>query len=224
MRSATQVTVSTFGVIMGLAGIEHGIGEILQGNVAPEGVMIQSWPDSAFFSSVAGEPAMTIVPNLLVTGILAILVSLIFLVWAIKFVQRKHGGQVMMLLSIIMLLVGGGIFPPIIGLMLGALGTRINAPFTGWRAHLPVGLRLSLGKVWPWLFAACLSAWLCLFPGINVLGYFFGVDDANLTFTVMYTAFGSLLLTILTGFAHDSLQPPLFQSMQSNVLNRAQAQ
>ena len=209
MRSATRVTVSTFGVIMGLAGIEHGIGEILQGNVAPGGLMIKSWPDSAFFSSVAGEPAMTIVPNLLVTGILAIIVSLIFLVWAIKFVQRKHGGQVMMLLSIIMLLVGGGIFPPIIGLMLGALGTRINAPFTGWRAHLPVGLRHLPGKVWPWLFAACLSAWLCLFPGINVLGYFFDVDDANLTFTVMYTAFGSLLLTILTGFAHDSLQPSL---------------
>ena len=53
---------------------------------------------------------MSIVPNLLVTGILASLVSLIFLVWAIKFVQRKHGGQVMMLLSIIMLLVGGGIW------------------------------------------------------------------------------------------------------------------
>ncbi len=224
MRSATKVTVSTFGVIMGLAGIEHGIGEILQGNVAPEGVMIQSWSDSAFFSSVAGEPAMTIVPNLLVTGILASIVSLIFLVWAIKFVQRKHGGQVMMLLSIIMLLVGGGIFPPIIGFMIGALGTRINAPFTGWRAHLPVNLQHSLGKVWPWLFAACLSAWLCLFPGINILGYFFGVDDANLTLAVMYTAFGSLLLTILTGFAHDSLQPPLFQSMQSNVLNRAQSQ
>ncbi len=207
MRSATQVTVSTFGVIMGLAGIEHGIGEVLQGNVAPDGLLFPSWPGSAFFSSVAGEPAMTIIPNLLVTGILACLVSAAYLVWAIKFVQRKHGGQVMMLLSIIMLLVGGGIFPPIIGLAIGALGTRINGPFTGWRAHLPVRLRQSFGKVWPWLLVACLSAWLCLFPGINLLGYFFGVDNSNLTFLVMYVAFGSLALTILTGFARDSLRP-----------------
>lgn len=216
MRSATKVTVSTFGVIMGLAGIEHGIGEILQGNVAPEGVMIQSWPDSAFFSSVAGEPAMTIVPNLLVTGILASIVSLIFLVWAIKFVQRKHGGQMMMLLSIIMLLVGGGIFPPILGFMLGALGTRINAPFTGWRAHLPVGLRLSLGKVWPWLFAACLIAWLCLFPGVNILGYAFDVDDPGLITMIIVSAFGSLLMTILTGLAHDSLRPSLLRYQSSS--------
>ncbi len=211
MRSATQVTVSTFGVIMGLAGIEHGLGEVLQGNVAPAGLMFPSWPGSAFFSSMAGEPAMTIIPNFLVTGILTCLVSAIYLVWAIKLVQRKHGGQVMMLLSIIMLLVGGGIFPPIIGLAIGALGTRINSPFTGWRAHLPVHLRHSLGKVWPWLFAACLSAWLCLFPGMNLLGYFFGVDDSTLLLMVMYIAFGALLLTILTGFARDSLRPSPLQ-------------
>ena len=34
MKSATQVTVSTFGVMMALTGIEHGMGEILQGNTA----------------------------------------------------------------------------------------------------------------------------------------------------------------------------------------------
>ena len=42
--SATRITVSTFGAMAGLAGIEHGIGEILQGGAAPEGVMILSWP------------------------------------------------------------------------------------------------------------------------------------------------------------------------------------
>lgn len=106
MRSATRVTVSTFGVLAGLAGIEHGIGEVRQGNVAPEGVTISSWPDSEMFDLLNGEPAMTIVPNLLVTGVLAILVSLIFLVWVTVFVRRKHGGPVAILLSIVMLLVG----------------------------------------------------------------------------------------------------------------------
>ena len=149
---------------------------------------------------------MSIVPNLFVTSILAILVSLIFLVWAIKFVQQKHGGQVMMLLSIIMLLVGGGIFPPIIGLMIGTLGTRINAPSTGSRTRFAVGLRPFLGKVWPWAFVVCLIAWLCLFPGINILGYFFSVNDPNLTVILIFFALGSLLLTILTGMAHDIQQ------------------
>lgn len=211
MRNATKATVSTLGAIMGLGGIEHGVGEILQGNIAPSGIMFPSWPGSAFFRSVAGEPAMSIVPNLLVSGILTILVSLIFLVWAIRFVQRKHGGLVLILLSIIMLLVGGGIFPPIIGIIVGAVGTKINAPLSWWRAHLSESLRRFLGKVWPWSFVACLTAWLALFPGTNILGYFFSVNDPNLTVTLIFFALGSLLLITLTGFAHDSLQPPLLQ-------------
>jgi len=64
MRSATQITVTTFGIIMGLAGLEHGLGEILQGNATPPGIMFPSWPNSAFFSTLAGEPAMSIIPNL----------------------------------------------------------------------------------------------------------------------------------------------------------------
>ena len=40
MRNATKVTVSTFGALAGLAGLEHGIGETLQGNRAPDGVTI----------------------------------------------------------------------------------------------------------------------------------------------------------------------------------------
>jgi hypothetical protein len=112
MRNATRVMVSTFGAFVGLIGIEHGLGEALQGNVAPDGIMILSWPKSALFSILAGEPAMTIIPNLLTTGILAILFSLIYLAWAILFVQRKNGGLILMLLSVVMLLAGGGIFPP----------------------------------------------------------------------------------------------------------------
>ncbi len=204
MNNATKVTVSTFGVIMGLAGIEHGIGEILQGNIAPEGIMILSWPESEFFRIVAGEPAMTIIPNLLMTGILAILFSLAFLVWAVRFVQRKNGGLILILLSIVMLLVGAGIFPPILGIIIGILGTRINTPLNWWRTHLSIGLRHFLGKVWPWSFAACLIGWLSLFPGINILGYFLGVNNPNFTVILIFFALGSLLLTILFGFAYDS--------------------
>jgi hypothetical protein len=205
MRNATKVTVSTFGVIMGLAGIEHGIGEILQGNTSPTGIMFLSWPDSAFFRSVGGEPAMTIIPNLLVTGILAILLSTAFLVWATLFIQRKNSGLVLMLLSIAMLLAGGGIFPPVIGILIGALGTRINAPFGWWRGYLTVGLRKFLGKIWPWPFVTCLIAWLLLFPGINLLGYFFGVNDPNLTVILISFALGTLFLTVFSGYASDYL-------------------
>ena len=79
MKNATKVTISTFGVLAGVAGLEHGIGEILQGTIPPDGIVIESWPGSAFFRIVAGEPAMTIIPSLLVSGLLTILVSPIFI-------------------------------------------------------------------------------------------------------------------------------------------------
>jgi hypothetical protein len=208
VRSATKVTVLTFAVVMGLAGIEHGIGEILQGSTAPPGLIFPSWPASAFFRSVGGEPAMTLVPNLLVTGILAILFSLAFLTWAARFVERKNGGLVLILLAVAMLLVGGGIFPPVIGILIGILATRINAPLTGWRAHFPAALRDFLGTLWPWSFGACVLAWLCLFPGINILSYFFGVNNPSYTVLLIVLALGMLGVTVLTGFAQDINRHP----------------
>jgi hypothetical protein len=73
MRSAVQTTTATFGVLVAAAGMEHSIGELLHGNRAPGSPVIQSWPGSGPFDGLNGEPAMTVVPNLLATGVLAIL-------------------------------------------------------------------------------------------------------------------------------------------------------
>jgi hypothetical protein len=159
MRNATRVTVSTFGALAGLAGIEHGIGEVIQGNVAPEGIMILSWPTSEVFAILAGEPAMTIVPNLFITGILTFLFSLVFLVSATMFIGRKHGGLVLILLSVALLLVGGGFGPPILGVIVGVAATRINAPLTWWRTHLSDGARRLLARVWSPCLVAGVTAY-----------------------------------------------------------------
>lgn len=205
MRNATKVTVSAFGALAGLAGLEHGIGEVLQGNSAPAGIMILSWPGSEFFRILNGEPAMTLIPNFLVTGILAILLSLIFLVWATTLVQRKNGGLVLILLSIFMLLAGGGFGPPMLGIILGVAANRIGKPLTWWRARFSVGSRRALGELWPWFLAGGLVSWLLLCPGSSLLGYFFGVSNPELVIaTFFFCALGFLLLAILAAFAHDS--------------------
>ena len=204
MRSATRIVVSAMGVIMGLAGIEHGVGEILQGNIAPEGIVIASWPDSAFFRIVAGEPAMTIIPNLLITGILAVLVSLIVLAWVTLFVHKKRGGAILILWSTILLLVGGGFGPPLLGIILGTAATGINAPMAWWRTRLPGGIRRFFGKLWRWSLGACLITWLMLFPGSAVLAHFSGLDDPGFMSVLSLFAFGFLLLAILTALGYDT--------------------
>ena len=209
MRSATRAVASTFGVLAGLAGVEHGIGEILQGNVAPEGIEIKSWPDSELFAILNGEPAMTVVPNLLVTGVLAIIVSLAVLVWAAAFVQRKNGGLVLILLSIMALPVGGGFGPPLLGTIAGIAGTKIDTPLAWWRTHLSLGARRFLAAVWPWSFAVCLVAWLLMFPGSLIIWYLFPETEPNLMFGLILIAFGSLLATVVLAFAHDSQRQPI---------------
>jgi hypothetical protein len=118
-----KVTASALGIFTGLGGASHGPGEMLQGNLAPSNTVFQAWPS---LTALGGEPAMTIIPSLLVTGILTIIIGVMLAVWAAKFISRKHGGLVLILLTIVMLLVGGGIVPPLFGVAAGIIATVFN--------------------------------------------------------------------------------------------------
>lgn len=146
---------------------------------------------------------MTIIPNLLITGVLAIIVSLSIMVWAVVFVQRKNSGLVLILLSILLLLVGGGFGPPLIGIIAGAAGTRINAPLPWWRKHLSVHTRRLLSGLWPWSFMASLLSFLYLFPVSIILWHYFSVYDPKIILGVSIFAFGMLLLAVFSGFVRD---------------------
>lgn len=201
--SAARVTALIFGVLSGLGGITHGVGEVLQGNVAPGGIIINSWTRGPIATNMGGEPGMTIVPNLLVTGVLTIIVSLAVIVWSVAFVQRKRGGLILILLSIAMLLVGGGFGPPIIGILAGVAGLGINAPYTWWRAHLAANIQRVLARLWPWVFGVCGLNGVFLVIGSLVLVYLFGVNNPDLFTNSFFFAVLSLPLTIFTGVAYD---------------------
>jgi hypothetical protein len=117
------LAATALGIFTGLGGASHGPGEILQGNVAPSNIVFQAWPS---WTALAGEPAMTIIPNLLVTGILTIIVGVLLAVWAAKFISRKYGGLVVILLTIVLLLVGGGLMPALFGIAAGVIATLLN--------------------------------------------------------------------------------------------------
>jgi hypothetical protein len=109
----------------------------------------------------------------------------------------------LILLSSAMLLFGGGIFPPVFGILIGIAATRIHSPLTWWRYHLSPGLRHFLASFWPWFFGACVISWLGMFPGVPLLSYFFGVDNANLIFILLICMFAFLLLASIGGLARD---------------------
>lgn len=204
---ATRLAASTLGVLVGLAAIEHGYFEILQGNLAPGGLIIDAIGPAQELWAGASEPALTIIPNFFITGILAMIFGLIYTIWSAFFIDRKYGAWIMLLLSIILFLVGGGFGPLSIGIFISILATRINKPLTWWRAHLSAAARDFLPKCWPWSLILYVLIYI-LSVEVAIIGWplvrFFGEDT---TFVFLY-AIGPImlvlmLLMILSAFAYD---------------------
>jgi len=206
-NSATKTVASTFGVLVGLAGIEHGFFEMLQGNVTPSGILIDAIGPAQKFWEYATETALTIIPNFLITGILAIIVGLLVTIWAGAFIDRKYGAWVFVLLSLILWLVGGGFAPIFMSILAFATATRINKPLKWWRAHLSINLRGFLARLWPWSIITFVLVFV-IGVEIAIFGYpLLWVLNANVTYTIQWTlAFIMVVLwpvSIITAFAHD---------------------
>ena len=205
MNRATTTLFITLGILAGFMGIEHGIGEVLEGYRPTESLFILSWPDSAFFEIMSGEPAMTIVPNYLVTGLLAILFSGVFLVVLVKSSLDRKAIIVLFAILILMLLTGGGFGPPILGTIAVLLAIKKNSPLKTW-SKLPSKFHRVFSKLWPWSFGVCLIGWLMLFPGAALIVFFTGVDNALLMIIPILIAFAFIPITLLLGFSRDILE------------------
>jgi hypothetical protein len=162
-----QITATFLGIYAGLLAIQHGIFEVLQGSRAHGVLMFNAIGSPCQAEAVwhACFPAMTLIPNLRVTGIAAMLVGLAMVVWAAAFVGRKRGWLVLGALSLLALFVGGGFVPVYIGIVAAAAAGRLGAPASaggmGWRI---------ISALWPWPLAL-MALWL---PGSWLLGRFFG--------------------------------------------------
>lgn len=203
MRKATRIVSASFGILAGIAGLEHGYFEILQGNTRPETMM--------FFSSMgppcvpqeiwnACEPAMTILPNFLITGILTVTLGILIMIWSAAFVQRKNGGAILALLSVALLLFGGGFFPPLIGIVGGVAGTKINKPLTG----KPGSVTRFAAGLWPWPLFIFIVWILGQFP----VGYFFNDFLKSIMVFGLFLILTMLPVSIYTAHANDAYMAP----------------
>jgi hypothetical protein len=166
MKNQPQITTAFLSIYAGLIAIQHGIFEMIQGSRTPSGVIFNAIGSPCEPQAVwhACFPAMTLIPNLLVTGIAAVLVGLGMAVWGVAFFGRKRGRLVLGMLSVLALLVGGGFVPVFIGLIAVIASCSQESP--------PAQPRLaSLAPVWLWTLVL-MVLWL---PGSWLLGHFFGL-------------------------------------------------
>ena len=163
--SATRTTVATLGLVAAFAGVEHAVGEVNQGFGQSPSLVFESWPDEPAFESLDGEPAMSLVPDLAATGVLAAVVAVALGVVAVIFADRRHGAAMLVGLSLLLLVVGGGFGPPLLGTLAGGLASRIDAR----PGRHPGTASRWVGRLWPWPLVVAVACFLGLVPGLAVL-------------------------------------------------------
>lgn len=206
MNRATKFTAMAWGAILGISSMSHGFFETLQGNTPTNALFITAIGETHQMWEHGSEPAFTIIPNFLVTGLAAILVGLALIIWSIRFLDRRHGATNLLLLFILSVLVGGGIAQVLIFPAVWAVATRINKPLTWWRKVLPENLLDTLASIWPWLLGVSSLLFLTTLAVVT-FGVFPGVSDDEQILTIMIASllagYGLYILSFVTGLARD---------------------
>lgn len=206
MNKATRVVVATLGTVFGISGISHGFFELLQGNVPTDGLFISAIGKAQKMWLHGNEYAFTLIPNFMMSGIAAMMVSLAIIIWSLRFVNKKHGPTVFLVLFVLLLLVGGGVAQILFFPLIWLVSTCINKPLVWWRKMLPVKIQKPLGKLWH-LSLIISSALLIFVLEIAITGFVPTVNDTETVLSIMLFCLGIeavvLPLTFVSGFAHD---------------------
>ena len=195
----TRITASAIGVLLGLAGIfNHGLFEILQGNIATNGFYIEAIGENQRFWLHGTEGAFTLIHNFLLTGISAVFIGMSIVFWSINYLHVRYGATVFLVLLILLTLVGGGIGHIIFFVPTWAFATRINKSLNWWKRILRLQLRKKLAAMWPYFLGATLISWLIVME-LGIFGYFPGQSNPDKILDIVFVfLFSSVILACIT--------------------------
>ena len=195
-RPSLATAARLWGASAGIGGLVHGIGEVVQGNVSTPGLFIPSWATGPIADNLGGEPGLTVIPNFLVTGILTITLASILIAVSARRAVAGPNGWALLALSTSMLLVGGGVGPPVIGLCAGAAALASHRARA--RQHT-TGRPTPRAALWPWLFWLSLADTLFLVFGSLFAAFVLDVDVSSAFVAAFLAAVLLLPITIVVG-------------------------
>ena len=187
------------GAVAGFGGGVHGASEIAQGNAPPVDIATRIG-------------AFTVIPNYLITGIVAVAFA-VCAVFAVAVLLHRRGGPLVYLaLSVALFAVGGGVafFP--CSLLVAAVATRIRKPLGYWPRVLGAERSARWARLWLpafagglALFAVAIAIWLFLTPpgAVRAIG-----PIQYLTWGLLVVGFVVTLFSIPCGFCRDAASHP----------------
>jgi hypothetical protein len=158
-----------------------------------------------------GEAAFTLLSTFLLSGIMASLLGVVMIVWAIRFLPSRHGPILFLALGVTSFFSGGGVAQVVLFTITWGVATRIHASLGFWERLIPGKLQRILGAVWPWTSAASTVLFVVALE-IAVFGYVPGVQDQtellHICWKILALALALYLISVCSGFVRDSTRIP----------------
>ena len=206
---ATRAIAATMGVVVGFGSIDHGVLECLQGTRPTTGLIVNALGPGYRWSvwKQGGEGAFTLLPNFLLSGIVATLLGVLMIVWALCLLQSRRGSIVFLSLGVTSFLTGGGVAQVVLFTLTWAVARKISTPLPFWRGILPATAQPILGRIWPWTLTASTMLFLAALE-IAVFGYVPGVSDQlellHICWGILGAALTLYLVSVFSGFIQDA--------------------
>jgi hypothetical protein len=194
MNISTRIYVAILGTLAVLAGMAHGVFEILQGPV----------PTTDILTRIG---AYSVYNNYEAAGIGTLFIGLLLLSLTIFYIDRKNAPLLFLFLTTLFFIVGGG-FAPVFGLLIAwAVATQITRPLSWWNTFFPKPLVKWLAKAW---LTFLIIGFILLLLGIEIWLFFtppgksFQINWIDyLCWAFLGMGFMMQIMTIISGFARD---------------------
>ncbi len=185
--NGAKVVAAALGICVGVSGLDHGFFEALQGNSPTPGLIVQAIGPAQRMWAYGTEEAFTLVPNFLLTGILALLVGLVTIAWSIRYIDRPNGSRVLLLLGGLLFLVGGGIGMLVFLLFGWLVARRIHRRLAWVPSRLPGIVGRGLRKAWPGLVVVGMALYAFALE-IAIVGVVPGASDPDAALAICWLA------------------------------------
>ncbi len=171
----TQIIVAIFGIVFAVAGITHGVFEILQAPAPKPGLFVDSIGPEQRFWPEGDDPGISILPTFLLSGVFTVGFGVLIIAQCLFGLSLARAAWIFLSLFIAQTLTGGGLgYVPFYLVAWGYL-TRVEKPLDWVGPKLDGALgRLLAVLSWPaaligaalWLQALIVSV-IGIYPGLT---------------------------------------------------------
>lgn len=154
------LTAAVLSTALAVAGFHHGLFEALQGNAPTPGAFINSIGPAHVRWKHGTDPALTVLPTFLATGLASMAVSVVIAVWSFTGLRTANGATVLLALFVVLTLVGGGIGHILFFVTVWAYATRVRRPVARLARRLGGSARRALAAGWGTMLTLAASFFL----------------------------------------------------------------